>query len=60
MEELIQVMVGDFQRILIYPRLGFQVSQEVPPEVMQAFEELVQLGYTRDLLKLKNNGETPH
>jgi uncharacterized SAM-binding protein YcdF (DUF218 family) len=60
MEELIQVMVGDFQRILIYPRLGFQVSQEVPPEVMQAFEELVELGYTRDLLKLKNNGKTPH
>lgn len=59
MEELIQVMVGDFQRILDYPRMGFQVPQDVPPEVMKAYKELVGLGFTRDLLKLKNNGKTP-
>ena len=59
MHELIQVMVGDFQRILVYPRLGFQVPQEVPQEVAKAYEDLVALGYTRDLVKLKNNGETP-
>jgi uncharacterized SAM-binding protein YcdF (DUF218 family) len=59
MHELIQVMVGDFQRILVYPRLGFQVPQEVPQEVVKAYEDLLALGYTRDLVKLKNNGETP-
>ncbi len=55
-EELIQVMVGDFQRILVYPQMGFQVTQEVPQDVMKAYEELVRLGYTRSMLKVKNNG----
>jgi uncharacterized SAM-binding protein YcdF (DUF218 family) len=60
MEELMQVMVGDFQRILVYPRMGFQVPQEVPPEIMKAYEELVGLGYTRDLINQKNNRESAH
>ncbi|MDK2980743.1 MAG: hypothetical protein PWQ55_1090 [Chloroflexota bacterium] len=57
MENLIQVMVGDFQRILVYPRLGFQVPQDVPAPVMAAYDELVEMGYTRDLVKQKDNGD---
>ena len=56
-EELIHVIVGDFQRILVYPRLGFQVAQEVPQEVMNAYEELVRQGYTRFIVSTKTADE---
>ncbi len=46
---VIQVMVGDLQRILIYPARGFQIPQEVPDEVISAFEALVAAGYDRHL-----------
>lgn len=43
---VIQAAVGDFQRILDYPPLGFATPQHVPAEVMAAFEELKAAGYT--------------
>ena len=49
-EECISIMVGDLQRIKIYPEKGFQIHQEIPEDVWQAFEELVKLGYTRHLV----------
>lgn len=48
-ELLINIMVGDLQRIKIYPDLGFQISQDIPTEVWAAYEELVKLGYTKHL-----------
>jgi hypothetical protein len=42
-------MVGDLQRIRIYPSRGFQIEQEIPDDVWQAFEKLVELGYDRHL-----------
>lgn len=47
---VISVMVGDLQRIREYPKLGFQIDQEIPDEVWQAFERLVKAGYNRHLL----------
>jgi len=47
---LINEMVGDLQRILIYPELGFQVRVDVPPEAMAAFEFLKLAGFTRHLM----------
>ena len=44
-------MVGDFQRILEYPRQGFSTEQPVTPEAMQAFRTLVEAGYDSQLLK---------
>ena len=41
----IRIMLGDMQRIKEYPRLGYQVEQEIPPEVWAAYEQLVRLGY---------------
>jgi uncharacterized SAM-binding protein YcdF (DUF218 family) len=41
----IRIMLGDMQRIREYPKLGYQVEQEIPPEVWAAYEELVRLGY---------------
>ncbi len=46
---VIEAMVGDFQRILDYPELGFASVQEVPAEVMAAFENLRQQGFTGQL-----------
>ncbi len=38
-------MVGDLIRIREYPKLGFQIEQEIPDHVWQAGQELVKLGY---------------
>ncbi len=48
---LIESLVGDLQRIKIYPEKGWQLEQEIPSEVNEAFEELVKLGYTNQLFK---------
>lgn len=49
-EEVIRIMVGDLHRLMKYPALGFMIPQEIPPEVMEAFELLVAAGYTGHLL----------
>ncbi|MCD6577346.1 MAG: YdcF family protein [Anaerolineaceae bacterium] len=48
--QVIQIMVGDFQRILLYPEKGFAVPQPVPDEVMDAFNLLVFNGFTQHLI----------
>lgn len=47
----INIMVGDLQRIKEYPKLGFQIEQEIPDAVWQAFEELIKLRYDKYLIK---------
>ena len=49
-DKVINIMVGDLQRIKIYPSKGFQIFQEIPDEVWSAYEELIQLGYNRHLV----------
>lgn len=49
--DLINIMVGDLQRIKEYPKLGFQIPQQIPENVWRAFEKLVSLGYTSHLIK---------
>jgi uncharacterized SAM-binding protein YcdF (DUF218 family) len=49
-ERVIHIMVGDLQRIRIYPRKGFQIEQEIPEEVWSAYERLVALGFTDNLV----------
>ncbi|HKX28172.1 MAG TPA: YdcF family protein [Blastocatellia bacterium] len=48
---VINIMVGDLQRIKVYPDQGFQIEQEIPAEVWEAFEQLVAAGYTQHLIK---------
>lgn len=50
-ERCIETMVGDLQRIREYPKLGFQIEQEIPENVWKAWEELVALGYKKYYLK---------
>jgi uncharacterized SAM-binding protein YcdF (DUF218 family) len=49
-DDVIHIMVGDLQRLLVYARKGFSTPQEVPAEVMAAYAGLVAAGYTRRLL----------
>lgn len=49
-EEVVHIMVGDLQRIKIYPEKGFQIFQEIPEEVWKAYEKLVESGYTSHLV----------
>ncbi|EON75697.1 hypothetical protein ADIS_3847 [Lunatimonas lonarensis] len=47
---LINAMVGDLQRIKVYPEKGFQTYQEIPQEVWRAYEDLIHLGYDKHLI----------
>ena len=49
MEKVINMMVGDLQRIKIYPEKGFQIFQEIPPGVWEAYERLIGWGFTKHL-----------
>ena len=51
LERVINIMVGDLQRISIYPGKGFQIYQEIPPAIWQAYEQLVALGFDKHLVK---------
>ena len=46
---VIEAMVGDFQRILDYPALGFASEQPVPPEVLEAYRFLCCHGFAGQL-----------
>ncbi len=48
-ELILNVMVGDLQRIKDYPRLGFQIEQDIPDNVWSAYETLITAGYTKHL-----------
>ena len=50
-DKVINIMVGDLQRIKIYPAKGFQIPQEIPDNVWQAYETLVAMGYDKHLMK---------
>jgi uncharacterized SAM-binding protein YcdF (DUF218 family) len=49
-DDVIGIMVGDLQRIRLYPAKGFQIHQDIPDEVWHAYEELVNAGYDKYLL----------
>lgn len=50
-KDVINIVVGDLQRIKIYPEKGFQIYQEIPEDVWDAYEKLVACGYTNHLIK---------
>ena len=50
LERVIEIMVGDLQRILIYPGKGFQVYQHVPDDVMHSYNELIKAGYVGHMI----------
>jgi len=51
MERVIDLMVGDLQRIKIYPEKGFQIPQEIPEGIWSAFKKLVDWGFVGHLVR---------
>ncbi len=49
-EKVVNIMMGDLQRIWIYARRGWSATQRIPDTVMQAYHRLVELGFTKHLL----------
>lgn len=49
--DVVSIMVGDLQRIKLYPARGYQIAQEIPDEVWGAFEGLVRAGYDKYLIQ---------
>jgi uncharacterized SAM-binding protein YcdF (DUF218 family) len=49
---MLSEMVGNLQRMQVYPALGLQIEQEIPDDVLDAYHKLIELGYTKRLLPL--------
>jgi uncharacterized SAM-binding protein YcdF (DUF218 family) len=47
---VIDMMVGDVQRIIEYPPRGYAVPQPVPDDVLAAYHRLIRAGFTTRLL----------
>lgn len=47
---VIDVIVGDFQRMDVYAKRGYQIAQDIPEEAWAAFHHLVAMGYTGELV----------
>ncbi|MFE8014460.1 YdcF family protein [Streptomyces antibioticus] len=47
---VVDMLVGDLQRVIEYPKLGFAVEQEVPEDVHAAYESLIRAGFTSRLI----------
>ena len=50
-EASVSVIVGDFQRMDLYARLGYQLPQHIPEQAVEAFHILVEMGYDKQLAK---------
>jgi len=49
-DDVVSIMVGDLERVKAYPDKGFQIPQDIPDAVWDAFTELVAAGYDRHLI----------
>lgn len=47
----VSVIVGDFQRMDLYAKKGYQLPQEIPEEAWEAFRKLVDMGFDKQLAK---------
>lgn len=49
-DDVVSIMVGDLQRLKVYPQKGYQIAQEIPGDVWSAYEQLVKAGYDKHLV----------
>ncbi|HLL42186.1 MAG TPA: YdcF family protein [Segetibacter sp.] len=49
-KQVINIMAGDLQRIKVYAEMGFQIYQEIPVDVWNAYEQLVKSGFNEHLI----------
>jgi uncharacterized SAM-binding protein YcdF (DUF218 family) len=48
--KIVNIMMGDLQRIWVYGRKGWSAPQAIPENVQAAFHRLVELGFTKHLI----------
>lgn len=48
---VIDMLVGDLQRVIEYPKLGFAIEQQAPADVLAAYDRLLTAGFDSRLLK---------
>ena len=48
---VVNIMNGDLQRMREYPKLGYQIEQDIPDSVWRAHEYLIDAGFTKHLIK---------
>lgn len=51
LDALIHTLVGDLQRMKEYAEKGFQIPEEIPSSVWEAYTALTDAGYTKHLLR---------
>lgn len=49
-KRVINMLVGDTQRITEYAKYGFAIEQEIPPQVQAAYQRLIDAGFTDRLI----------
>ena len=47
---VIDMLVGDLQRVIEYPKQGFAIEQVVPEDVLAAYDRLIQAGFDSRLV----------
>ena len=47
---VLDMLVGDLQRVIEYPKSGFAIEQDVPADVLAAYDRLVRGGYDSRLM----------
>ncbi|MFF7143536.1 YdcF family protein [Streptomyces nodosus] len=47
---VVDMLVGDLQRVIEYPKLGFAVEQDVPGDAYDAYERLLRAGFDSRLI----------
>ena len=48
--ETIEILLGDVQRIIVYPQFGWQVENEFPKDVLNAYNYIKDLGFTKFII----------
>lgn len=50
-EDFLNIMVGDLQRIDLYGKNGFQIPQKIPSDVWGAYKRLVEYGFDSQIIQ---------
>ncbi len=50
-DKVVNIMVGDLQRIAEYPALGYQIYQKIPDTVLSAYKFLIKNGFYKHLIQ---------
>lgn len=53
----VSVIVGNIQRMIIYPQFGWQLKEEVPKEVLEVYQRLKQKGFNQYIISKEKIGK---